>query len=340
MQEKGYMLTDADRRCLKMLEGFLPEKIYDVHTHAYPARFMPHMADTPDSIFVTPDGSPADYNVFLKYQGMLYPGVREIRAHCLLVPDPGMGIPGSTMRAEALEYMVSELNKRPNLTAAVPAIPGDTQGFLQSQLRHTRIRGFKVYHFFAKTVPTFNADLEEYIPEAAWKVSNERGLFITVHMVKPHALADENNLAYIKTMCARYPNAKLILAHGARSFATWTAIETIRELQPYKNAYVDISALCEPQAIVEIIRELGISRVLWGSDYPVSMIRGKCVSVADSFIWLDKSTLSIGRSVTDCDLALVGIEALLAVKQACHILNLSKKDIEDLFYNNAMYLLG
>jgi glutamate-1-semialdehyde 2,1-aminomutase len=337
--EKDYMITAADRRCLEMLKSFVPDRIFDMHMHAYDVKYMPHLTQDPGSVFNPPDGGALDFDSYMKYQGPLYGAGKEIWGNCLLVPDPAMGEAGSTLREESVDALVRELEKNERLFGAVPAIPGDSGETLDSLIRHERIRGFKVYHFFAKTRPSFDADLYEYIPETAWEVANERGMFITVHMVKQKALADDSNRAYIKEMCRKYPNARLILAHGARSFAAWTAIETIRELKPCHNAYVDISALCEPQAIVEIIRELGLKRVFWGSDYPVSMQRGKCVSVADAFIWLDKNTLITDRSLTDCELALVGVEELLAVRQACHILGLSGKEIEDLFFHNAMRML-
>ena len=40
--------------------------------------------------------------------------------------------------------------------------------------------------------------------------------------LKDKALADKDNLDYIIKMSKSYPDAVLILAHAARSFASWT----------------------------------------------------------------------------------------------------------------------
>ena len=40
-----------------------------------------------------------------------------------------------------------------------------------------------------------------------------------------------------------------------------------------------------------IINVLGHDRLLWGSDYPVSRLRGRCIAIGDTFLWLYEDTL-------------------------------------------------
>ena len=76
--------------------------------------------------------------------------------------------------------------------------------------------------------------------------------------------------------------------------------------------------------------------MVWGSDYPISNIVGKAVSIADKFYWIDKSyNPEIAKEI---EMISVFEENILAVRQAFNMLDLAKKDIEDIFYNNAKRL--
>lgn len=105
-------------------------------------------------------------------------------------------------------------------------------------------------------------------------------------MVKPRALAEESNQIMIRRYCESYPNMKLILAHCARGFNMYHTIEAIDTLAGLDNVYFDTGAICEAGAIHACIKAFGSKRVMYGSDWPVSEVRGTCVSVGDQFQWL------------------------------------------------------
>ena len=134
--------------------------------------------------------------------------------------------------------------------------------------------------------------------------------------------------------------AAAILTSSGRGFAAWTVMENVEKLKPYPNVYFDFSAVCEAAPFFEIIRAVGHKRVFWGSDYPVSMLRGKCVSIGAEFLWLYKEQLEGCASKTNFSAYLIGVENLLAVRSACRMLNLDRQAVEDIFYNNAMELFG
>jgi len=56
---------------------------------------------------------------------------------------------------------------------------------------------------------------------------------------------------------------------------------------------------------------------MWGSDWPVTHVRGKCVSVGDSFFWLSPANADLAAAYTPGGTIkplLVGVEGLRAVK--------------------------
>lgn len=76
-------------------------------------------------------------------------------------------------------------------------------------------------------------------------------------------------------------------------------------------------------------------RCMWGSDYPIAKQRGKAISLADGFYWIyqkELEQLSNGKQLPNW---LIGIENLMAVRQACIMAELSRSEIEDLYYYNA-----
>jgi glutamate-1-semialdehyde 2,1-aminomutase len=77
---------------------------------------------------------------------------------------------------------------------------------------------------------------------------------------------------------------------------------------------------------------------LYGGDAPVTHIRGRCVAIGDSFLWLSEANTNFTTAYADCRPALIGFESLRAVKQACWNLGLSDSDVEKVFWGNAAQL--
>jgi glutamate-1-semialdehyde 2,1-aminomutase len=154
-------------------------------------------------------------------------------------------------------------------------------------------------------------------------------------MVKDKSLADPQNMKEIKRIASQYPDLTLILAHAARSFAPWTVIESVGELCDYENVWYDFAANCESPSMIQILKKVGVSRCMWGSDYNICKLHGKAISIADSFYWIGEEDLRRFSGATEFHAWHVGTENLMALRQACIMLELSENDVEKLFYKNA-----
>lgn len=331
------VLTPEDEKAIQLLDAFLPGKIFDMHMHIGSRDICPRMWAN-NSVFAQ-CGDENTMDSYLAHNGRFF-GDRKIRANMIVCPDATMCDPSNGHRDAGTRLLVRELEQHPECVGEIMISAKDTAQELEAMLVHPRIRGFKCYHVTSGSANSFQCRIGDFLPEAAWQVAHKHGLCITLHMVRDLALADPENMEYICQMADKYPNAKLILAHAGRGFAAWTVMETVEKLVPHKNVYFDLSAVCESGPFFEIIRKCGHKRVFWGSDYPVSMFRGKCISIGPSFLWLYKEQLETCASKTNFSAYLVGIENLLAVRSACKMLELSQAQIEDIFYNNAMELFG
>ena len=201
--EAIFGLTETDRAMLERVQKFIPDKVFDAHAHLHHVDFVPKT----ESLF-TAFGT-ANAKRLLEDQKVIY-GDRQFRA--LLLPTPtALFNEHPEMRRDMNRWMVQQLEEAPNCAGAVYVMPGDTVEEIEAMLTHPRVRGFKCYHqSAAANKPTFYCEIGEYLPESAWQVADKRGMTITLHMVKPLALADTGNMEYIRTMTAKYPNAKLI----------------------------------------------------------------------------------------------------------------------------------
>jgi glutamate-1-semialdehyde 2,1-aminomutase len=176
--------------------------------------------------------------------------------------------------------------------------------------------------------------IHQYLPESAWVVANEKKLPIILHLFREAALSDPDNLQYINTMAKKYPDARLVLAHCGRAFASWTLMNSIHKLQDNGNIWFDLSAVCEFGTMAACILKNAGKRVLWGSDYNCSMLPGRAVSVGSWQNWLS------GDDYVGPERALVATENLMAFYQTALLLDLDQTQVNDIFYNNAAKLFG
>jgi hypothetical protein len=153
-------------------------------------------------------------------------------------------------------------------------------------------------------------------------------------------IADRANQETIRRYAQSYPNARFILAHAARGFNPHHTIEGITALAGLHNIWCDTSAVTDGGAIEAIIRTLGVQRLLYGSDFPVSHLRGRCVAMGDSFISLTEDNVDFDQPIGPVVPTLVGLEALRTLKLACLNTNQSDAQVERIFFGNAAELFG
>ncbi len=311
--------NQAEVQILQKLESFLPERIFDAHAHLYNPKIQP------DTAAVNASYGMADAERFFAESKCLY-GERKLQA--MFLPWPTVSMRDSGVRSRVNIWMAQQLEYSPGCAAEAYVLPEDTAQDVKALLIHPGIRGFKCY-YTSRPGNDGESDIAAFLPESAWQVANERGLCITLHMMKTLSPADPVNLAYIQEKTAQYPNAKLILAHCGRGFAGWTILETARKLKGIANVYYDLAAIAEPAQMFEVIRQAGADHVLWGTDHPLTQLYNRPFSVGMGSVWLDSRGYAGGR---------LGVESLFAFYQAAQMLELKEVQTEAIFYRNAVEL--
>lgn len=323
-------LRDCDRDFFaRELQNFVPDRIFDAHAHLYE---IPHWGkSTPVAVGPQTVG----LEEFRSQMEWIMPG-RKVYGLFF-----GVGLSGETFQASN-SFVAQEVAKDPACYGQFCVPPTMDPDQLREEVKRLGMTGLKVYHTFVTGKASWNADVSDFLTEPHVRVANEEGWTITLHMVRDRAVADPANQERIRYYCEKYPNMKLILAHAARGFNPWHTIEGIRSLKGLRNVWCDSSAVTEAGAFEAIIEELGADRLLWGSDYPVSHMRGRCVAIGDQFLWLYEDTIKWDaiEKHTKIQPVLIGLESLRAMKLAAMHLHLADHQVEDIFFNNAMKMLS
>ncbi len=318
----------STEQLLQQLQSFVPPGSFDVHAHLYRGvdaidSWPKHLADENGNV-----GWDAWQHFTAKWLGDRAPTAG------LFFTNPK----ASLDREAANQFEIDEVAAHPGSRALMIIHPQDDPEVVESTVQEKGFLGFKVYHVYADRPDTFNASNGEFLPDWAWEIADRLGLAIMLHMVGSRALADPVNQEYVRSHCHKYPGARLILAHAARGFCARHTVEGIDAIRGLDNVFFDTSAVCEPAAFEAILRVYGPTRLLFGTDFLVSEFRGRCVSIGDGFLWLDEKNVAWEESIF-AKPELVGVESILALRQACRTLRLNDSDVEKIFCTASRQML-
>ena len=328
---KDWIVADADRELFdRELDSFVPPTIFDAHAHWYRAD---HFSADAMPALVRSGPARAGGEAFDDAIGQLIPN-RRIEGLFFPFPHTGLNVDAAN------DFLYQELLRRPRSRGQMLVTPDQDPEFIRETVRKRGFVGLKCYHVYSSRHPTFESRIDEYLPESQVRVAHEEGLSITLHMVRARALADVANQQWIREQCERYPNVRLILAHAARGFNPHHTIQGIDSIRGLKNVWFDTSAVTDSGAVEAIINTFGHTRVLYGADFPVSHLRGRCVALGDSFFWISSDNTRLDVPYARLELSLVGHESLRMLKVAAMSLRLTDSQVEDVFHRNATRLFN
>ncbi|MFW9929381.1 MAG: amidohydrolase family protein, partial [Candidatus Thorarchaeota archaeon] len=196
---------------------------------------------------------------------------------------------------EAMRYILKNGNT-PNklIHQAINTYPDSLIGFGSVQIgyqskKYVTNKLKEIFEFGFKGIKILPT-LQFYNPEKnkrledVFKFAEKNDLILTIHTgCDPGpwefpALSKTGNPELLKPILKKFPSVKVILAHlgsySAKSPAIWLK-ETVNVFQslPDHQLYGDISAvpyLVENEEYINKLRIIGINKILFGSDYPVT----------------------------------------------------------------------
>lgn len=332
----GVEVTEFDKKVYnEELKDFLPKNMVDIHVHLWePDSTVKRKGPVRWPSIVAPD---LTYEDMVQSFSQMFPD-QNVKAVIMTI---------STADLESQNKYVLQKAKENNL----PALYFTTHETTKDEIRKAIADGFcGIKPYLSKCPPYIPANevrIFDFLPKEHLEVCNELGAVVMLHIPRAKRLADPVNLAQLKEINDNYPNAKVIVAHIGRAYCDEDFGDGFEVLSQCKNLYVDFTANTHTKAMVNAIKAVGVKRLMFGSDMPITKMRmyritenGTYINMVPRGMYGDVSYDPNMRETDQEDITTFMYEELLAFKRCAEELNLSKQDVEDILCNNACELFG
>lgn len=259
------------------LEDFLPDEMVDFHVHVSRLAHFDEIGEERrrkhwmlDVSYVLPVSS-----LFRVYAKLL-PGKR---IHPLCFPYPIQE--AHLERANA--YLASEVaaGRISGLYTPSPTMPAAA---LKDAILSSRCLGLKPYPDLVLGKAEDDISIFDFLPHSHLQVADEFDLVVLLHIPRKDRLRDPRNIAEIKLIASRYPRVKLVIAHVGRSYCPAYAAFGLPRLRDCPSLYFDIAAVLNVETYRILFNEVSADRILWGSDLPIVLMRGKQECHGDQYV--------------------------------------------------------
>ena len=329
-------LNDLDRKIWEEeLEDFVPQKIYDVHTHIY--QWQSNLDKDKNNGPYQYQGQNfrnVSFNLLDQVDKKLMPG-RIIER--LSFPFP-YNYPCDFNNSN--EFVSAQTNNQKGSSNLILINPKMNKEEVLNNLQSSKSIGFKPYRTYSKTGDTTNCRITDFMPEDQIAIANEKGLIIMMHLSKKDGVADDENINDLIFLSGKYSNVKWILAHCARSFSAWGIEKAAKKLRDLKNIWYDCSTVCESDALDALFTGVGVDRVMYGSDDMIGPMRGKYISFGMAWSNINEHNHSLKLDHCDDRMTFIRYEQLRAMKRGARQFGLSKIQRKSLFYGTAKNLVN
>jgi predicted TIM-barrel fold metal-dependent hydrolase len=330
-------LTSLDQRIwAEELDDFVPAKVFDAHTHIYRWAFDldPNKATGPFAEGIGTLFPEVTWALADEVDAALMPG-RQMERLAFPFPFP---LPCDFDGSNA--YVAAEVKKGGNAGRGLGLVhPGMSGADVEAMVRRTGLIGFKPYRWYATTGDAVEGRLTDFMPEHQIAVADRLGLIIMMHLSKRDAIANPENIADVVRLSEKYPGAKWVLAHCARSYSPWAIEKAAAQLRGLPNVWYDTSTVCDSDALDALYMGVGVDRVMYGSDDMIGPMRGKYITFGNAWSYLSPTNHSMSLAHCDPRMTYVRYEQLRAMKRGSRQIGLSTSQREALFYGTARGLV-
>ncbi len=317
------------------LDEWLPERILDCHVHCFLLEHQwrePTDAEREGSL--GSDREPFGVDELRGTLGLLYPG-----RHCEALV---FGTASAYYSIEAQNRYVGECCARDEALDGLALLdPALDEEALAAVLDATGLVGLKPYETLTGK-RSAEVTLRDMVPDAARRVVEDRGLLVMLHLPRPGRIADPDNIREVVELCEECPNGRIVLAHIGRSFGPWFIEQAIGTLRSLPNLTYDIAAVDDADAMEVVLKEVGPERLLFGSDLPYTLDRGKhlCVNRQCLFLTREKRPWSVSSDEPGkLRLTFMVYETLRALRRVCERLGLGQTEVAAVCRGNARSLI-
>ena len=320
---------DCDREIWEELTDFIPDRLFDAHAHFFWRSNLDILRERAWS------REHADLSTMNAWADVLYPG-RRMQYLILGTPHPDIHV------GKHVQSVKQEIEGVPGIRHHRLVTPTCKIEDIERDLKHPQFTGLKPYRSFSVTGDIDQCRIHEFLPHEQMEFANDQGLWVTMHLSRYHGCADHHNLDDLEDYTTkRYPNIQWLLAHCARSFTYWPIRHAVERLRDMPNIHYDTSAVTDVRPYITLLTKEDPQRIFWGSDGAIAaFFHGQYTALGRSWQHFDADDSAIQFPHCDGRPILAVYEQLLSLKHAAEIAELSRDQIEGIFWRNASNALG
>ena len=320
----------------KHIAPVLPAEVLDFHAHAWTSHHwkeIPWEKGQPGAAYMV---TQTDYSAehLIADGRRLFPG-RSYKAVCFGNPTPAADL-GRTN-----DY-ACEIGRMAGMFPLIVVGKGIVQREeILRRLRQERIFGYKIHlNWFGDNYA--GVGVEDMIGPGEMEIADEQRLIVMLHVPGAGRLADPKVQKGVQELSRSYPNAQIVLAHCGRCYLPDEMRDAIGAIADLENVWMDTSMVMDPMVLETAFKAIGSRRVLFATDLPVAMMRGRRVYVMDH--WVDlvlpaqpESNYRVQSG--DMRATFMAYEIVLAVRRAAEQARLSEAELRGVFHDNGMALI-
>ncbi|MCU0515082.1 MAG: amidohydrolase [Anaerolineae bacterium] len=315
------------------LADWLPARLFDIHTHAWLPQHcrQPISSERVGLVFEAESVSREELD---EAYALLFPG--KTVEYCVF------GMPLTVIDREANNaYIAAQIDRQRVYGLHIPGLD-DSAEVLAERIRAGGYSGFKPYLSYVTWKDLEDIRIIDFVTQSQLEVAHAHGLLIMLHVPRNTRLPDPDNLRDLEMIAARYPGAKVILAHGGRAYSRPLIDRALAVVAALPNMYFDFSNVQQAEVVEAILARMPPERVMYGSDIPVATVRGTMFMLNGQRVAITRkpfpwSISSARPGQLRC--TFMGYEQVRAMKTACERLGYTAADVQRLFYDNARALI-
>lgn len=256
---------------------WLPPKIIDAHVHI-------GLADHSGPI------DPARFQSDWAMEVGANQSWEELRSNlALLLPDRevsvlAMGIPFREVNLQRNNDYVLSGGLDPANRASVLFVTRPEWD--ASVIENALARGFIGIKPYPDLAPATSGEpgIFDFVPKSHLGVLDRLGGVLVLHLPRKGRLADPDNIRELLELADSYPSIRLIVAHIGRCFCLPTARRGLPHFADHTGIYFDTSANLNADVFAYALDTVGPERLVYGSDLPITLMRGIREHVGEAYI--------------------------------------------------------
>ncbi len=202
--------------------------------------------------------------------------------------------------------------------------------------------GIKPYPDFAPQ--NLECSIYDFLPKSHLAMLNRLGGVLMLHLPRRGRIADPENIRELTEIYNDYPNIKMVVAHIGRAYCLPTAEEGLPPFADCTRMYFDTAANLNTDVFQFALETLGPDRVLFGTDLPITLMRGVREHVGDKYINFTDGDYSWNKNrksaEEESEYTYYLYEELLAIIRAVKSAGMGHEEMEKIVYRNCARILG